>query len=116
MLRVNNFAASEPYDVDITYEAPMPLKPAQVESYTLTCEQGGRVLDTQQVQIDRGQVRQLDLSACTRQATPGTTGTTGKCKKARKKRGKGKAKGKASAKKKKKKKCKRKRKKRRPRR
>ena len=37
-----------------------------MESYTLTCEQGGRVFDTQQVQIDRGQVKQLDLSACAR--------------------------------------------------
>ena len=52
--------------VDITFAAPPPFKPAQVESYTLTCEQGGRVFDTQQVQIDRGQVKQLDLSACTR--------------------------------------------------
>jgi hypothetical protein len=68
VLRVNNFAASaaDNYDVDITFAAPPPFKPAQVESYTLTCEQGGRVFDTQQVQIDRGQVKQLDLSACTR--------------------------------------------------
>ena len=54
------------YEVDITFAAPPPFKPAQVESYTLTCEQGGRVFDTQQVQIDRGQVKQLDLSACAR--------------------------------------------------
>ena len=66
VLRVNNFAAIESYTVDITFAAPPPFKPAQVESYTLTCEQGGRVFDTQQVQIDRGQVKQLDLSACTR--------------------------------------------------
>jgi hypothetical protein len=61
---VNNFAATESYTVDITYAAPPPFKPAQVESYTLTCEKGGRVFDTQQVQIDRGQVKPLDLSAC----------------------------------------------------
>ena len=68
MLRVNNFAAATPtgYDLTITYTAPQPLKPAQVESYTLTCEQGGRVFETQQVQVDRGQVSQLDLSACAR--------------------------------------------------
>ena len=68
VLRVNNFAAVTPtgYDLTITYTAPSPLKPAQVESYTLTCEQGGRVFETQQVQVDRGQVRQLDLSACAR--------------------------------------------------
>ncbi len=66
VLRVNNYAATESYDVDITFEAPLPFKAAQVESYTLTCEQGGRVFETQQVQIDRGQVKQLDLSACAR--------------------------------------------------
>ena len=49
VLRVNNFAAVEPYTVTITYVAPQPFKPAQVESYTLTCERGGRVFDTQQV-------------------------------------------------------------------
>jgi hypothetical protein len=64
VLRVSNFAATEDYDVTIAYAAPPPFKPAQVESYTLTCEQGGHVFDTQQVQIDRGQVKQLDLSAC----------------------------------------------------
>ena len=64
VVRVNNFAAVEPYTLTITYTAPLPFKPAQVESYTLTCEQGGRVFDTQQVQIDRGQVKKLDLKAC----------------------------------------------------
>jgi hypothetical protein len=64
VLRVNNFAAVEPYTVTISYEGPQPFKPAQVESYTLTCERGGRVFDTQQVVVDRGQVEQLDLKAC----------------------------------------------------
>jgi hypothetical protein len=64
VLRVNNFAAVEPYTVTISYEAPQPLKPAQVESYTLTCERNGRVFDTQQVVVDRGQVKRLDLKAC----------------------------------------------------
>ena len=41
-----------------------PFKPAQVESYTLTCERNGQVFDTQQVQIDRGQKKTLDLRAC----------------------------------------------------
>ena len=61
---MNNFAAVEPYTVTITYEGPQPLKPAQVESYTLTCERGGTVYETQQVTIDRGQAKQLDLEAC----------------------------------------------------
>jgi hypothetical protein len=64
VLRVNNFAAVEPYEVTITYEGPLPLKPAQVESYTLTCERGGQVFETQQVTIDRGQAKALDLKAC----------------------------------------------------
>ena len=63
-MRVNNFAAVEPYTLTITYVAPQPLKPAQIESYTLTCERGGRVFDTQQVVVERGQVKQLDLKAC----------------------------------------------------
>ncbi len=64
VVRVNNFAAVEPYTLTISYVAPLPFKPAQVESYTLTCESGGRVFATQQVQIDRGQVKKLDLRAC----------------------------------------------------
>ena len=64
VLRVNNFAATEPYTVTITYIAPQPLKPAQVESYTLTCERNGTVYETQQVVVDRAQVKQLDLRAC----------------------------------------------------
>ena len=68
VLRVNNFAGAESYDVDITFEPPLPFKAAQVESYTLTCEVGGKVLDTQQVQVDRGETRQLRLSACARTA------------------------------------------------
>ena len=36
-----NFAATEPYEVKITSIAPLPFEPAQVESYTLTCERGG---------------------------------------------------------------------------
>jgi hypothetical protein len=68
VLRVNNFAGAESYDVDITFQPPLPFKPAQVESYTLTCEVGGKVLDTQQVQVDRGETRQLDLKACARTA------------------------------------------------
>ena len=64
VLRVNNFAAVEPYTVTITYVAPQPLKPAQIESYTLTCERGSQVFDTQQVVVERGQVKQLDLRAC----------------------------------------------------
>ena len=64
VLRVNNFAAVEPYEVRITYEGPLPFRAGQIESYTLTCERGGRVFETQQVTIDRGQAKALDLRAC----------------------------------------------------
>lgn len=65
VLRVVNFAAVEPYTVTVRYLGPEPFKPAAVEAYTLTCERGGKVLDTQQVVIDRGQKRTLKLDgAC----------------------------------------------------
>ena len=83
VLRVVNFAAAEQYNVEIEYAGPLPFQPARVESYTLTCERGDQVLDTQLVQIDRGQVKQVTLgNGCARAAgtgtTPGTnqTGTT----------------------------------------
>ena len=64
VVRVNNFARRRAVHADDHLRAPLPFKPAQVESYTLTCERGGRVFETQQVQIDRGQVKRLDLKAC----------------------------------------------------
>ncbi len=80
VLRVNNFSATaaDNYDVDITFAPPPPLKAAQVENYTLTCEQGGRVLGTQQVQIDRGQVKQLDLGDCFGACANAKNGTRGR--------------------------------------
>jgi len=50
--------------VKITFTAPLPFKAAQVESYTLTCEQSGKVFGSQQVVVDRGQRKTLDLRAC----------------------------------------------------
>ncbi len=85
VLRVTNFAAAEPYDVTITYAGPEPFTPGAVEAYTLTCERGGRVLDTQQVVIDRGEAKALALrGACAapRSAdgtTPSGTGTPDSC-------------------------------------
>ena len=64
VLRVTNFAATEPYEVDITFNGPEPFQPAQVEAYTLTCEVGGKVLQTTQVRVDRGQTTTPDLSEC----------------------------------------------------
>jgi hypothetical protein len=59
VLRVTNYAAAENYTVTVTYAAPAPYKPAQVESYTLTCERGGAVLATQEVVVDRGATAQV---------------------------------------------------------
>jgi hypothetical protein len=61
VLRVSNFAAVEPYEVTVTYNAPDPFVAAQRETYTMTCEANGRVLDTQQVFVDRGEVKPVDL-------------------------------------------------------
>ena len=85
ILRVTNFAAGEPYDVDITWNGPEPFKAAQVESWTLTCEVGGNVLQTTQVQVDRGQIARPDLSQCRGAAasapgaTPPGTGSPAAC-------------------------------------
>ena len=68
ILRVTNFAAVEPYEVDITWNGPEPFQPGRVESWTLTCSVGGEVLQTTQVQVDRGQVARPDLSQCRRAA------------------------------------------------
>ncbi len=87
VLRVVNFAATENYTVKKTYVAPKPFQPAKVEAWTLTCEIGGAVRSTQEVIIDRGQRKTVDLaSSCkapdptptptaTGTATPTVTGT-----------------------------------------
>ncbi|MCW2815983.1 MAG: cpt [Nocardioides sp.] len=66
VLRVVNFAAASP-----TYELKASLfgsvtktTAGKRESYTLTCSRAGKVLDTQRVFIDRGQVKGLDLRGC----------------------------------------------------
>jgi hypothetical protein len=64
VLRVNNVSATEPYKLKVSYAAPPAYKPGEIESYTLTCEQGGRTLATQQVVIARGERKTLDLRAC----------------------------------------------------
>ena len=61
VLRVVNFAATEPYTAKITYAGPQPFQPGKTEAYTLTCERGGRVLDTQQVVVERGEAKALPL-------------------------------------------------------
>jgi zinc carboxypeptidase len=81
VLRVINFAATEPYTVTKTYMAPEPFQAAKTEAWTLTCEVGGDVRQTEQVIIDRGQLKTVDLSACASGgAGGGGGGGAGACK------------------------------------
>jgi hypothetical protein len=73
VLRVVNFAATEPYTVTKTYFPYGPLVPAQVEKWTLTCSVDGKVLQTTEVEIARGEKKTPDLSKCVKAA--GGTGT-----------------------------------------
>ena len=65
VVRVNNFAATEPYEGIVTFVGPPPFEPAKTESWTLTCERpNGEVLSTEQITIARGQRKTPNLSAC----------------------------------------------------
>lgn len=46
----------------------MKTTPGKRERYTLTCEVGGKVLQTKRIFIDRGQVKNLNLKKCIRRA------------------------------------------------
>jgi len=62
VVRVVNFAAVEPWKGTVTFDGPDPFRAAQVETWTLFCEQPeGVIRSAQQVQVDRGQRRALDL-------------------------------------------------------
>ena len=68
VLRVINYASIAP-EYTLTsglYETRRTTTGGGKEFYTLTCERGGKVLDTQKVFIDRGQVKRLDLRGCRR--------------------------------------------------
>ena len=63
--RVINYAGAEPYDFKITFKSPEAFKAGTTESWTLTCEVGGNVRATQQVEIARGQRKAINFgSAC----------------------------------------------------
>ena len=49
----------EDYTLTVTYEGPPPYRPAQQETYTLTCERDGAVLATQPVLVERGEAKTL---------------------------------------------------------
>ena len=66
VLRVINFAAASPtYTLKASlFGSVTKTTPGKRETYTLTCSRAGKVLDTQRVFIDRGQVKGLDLRGC----------------------------------------------------
>ena len=63
VLRVLNYASVSPsYTLQLDrFDAVTKRTKGSKESYTLTCEVGGKVRSSKKVFIDRGQVKKLDL-------------------------------------------------------
>jgi murein tripeptide amidase MpaA len=60
ILQVNNYAATEPYEVQIRWNGPLPFKAGQTETYQLTCEAvDGTVLQSRDVFVARGQTADI---------------------------------------------------------
>ena len=70
VLRVVNYASASPtYTLtESFFDAVTKRTKGKRESYTLTCEKNGKVLQTSKVFIARGQVKRLDLAECRRKA------------------------------------------------
>jgi hypothetical protein len=68
VLRVINFASATPsWTLTASlFDAETSTVPGLVETWTLTCERNGRVVQRVPVVIDRGQQLRLDLTACGR--------------------------------------------------
>jgi hypothetical protein len=64
VVRVVNFAAVEPYSGEISFAGPEPFVPATTETWHFTCTFAGQTRVTQDILINRGDRKQLDLSAC----------------------------------------------------
>lgn len=64
VVRVINFAAAEPYTGSVSFAGPEPGQQAQVEAWTLTCELDGRVRQSLQVIVARGQRASVRLNKC----------------------------------------------------
>ena len=66
VVRMVNFAATEPYEGTVTFLAPEPFVPAQKERWTLTCkDREGKTIGQRRLYLERGDVRKLDLrKAC----------------------------------------------------
>jgi hypothetical protein len=64
VVRLTNFAATEPYEGSITFKGPNFVA-AQREAWTLTCENNaGTAFKSAQVFIDRGQRQSQDFAGC----------------------------------------------------
>jgi len=62
--RVINYTGGTTYDLNITFAGPRPFKPGVKETWTLTCEGvDGKVAQSRQVQIDRGEVKTESFGA-----------------------------------------------------
>ena len=68
VLRVINFASATPtWTLTASlFNSTTSVVPGLVETWTLTCERDGRVLQTVPVVVDRGQQLRVDLKACGR--------------------------------------------------
>ena len=75
--RVVNYAGAEPYDFKVTFKGPEEFKAGTTESWTLTCEVGGNVRATRQVEIARGQSRAIDFGSACPAPPPGSSGNGG---------------------------------------
>jgi hypothetical protein len=64
VVRAVNFAAAEPYDGKITFDGPEKFVPATTETWHFTCTYAGETRVTDEILINRGDRRNLDLSAC----------------------------------------------------
>jgi len=66
VIRVINFVGTDPvtgaYDGTVTFTGPEPFKAGTTESWTFTCRSDGEVRFSEQITIDRGQARNLDLA------------------------------------------------------
>ena len=65
VVRVQNYAAAEPYEGTINYLGPDPVVKRQAERWTLLCRSGSAIAADRQIFIERGEQLSIDLlSAC----------------------------------------------------
>jgi len=70
VLRVINYSSVSPsYTLtESLFDATTKHTEGRRESYTLTCEKNGKVLQTEKVYVGRGDVKRIDLAECRRKA------------------------------------------------